>query len=464
MENNGSLYAVLNDDWVLRGWSNLECALVNWHTNEMEYLPPDERHVLKSCDGRHDFHSALFLPVHHVLLEKYTERGIVRQCREGECTIHPAQAYRRADCPVTKSVLWSLTNNCNFRCRHCYMSAPQRAYKELSRDELFSVLDKLEAANVPDISFTGGEPLLRPELPELLRRMKEKHINFTEIFSNASLVTDEILDEIEAIGYMPAFKVSFDCIGTHNYMRGVPFAEEQTLRGIRTLTRRGYTVIIISSVDSVVLPQIPETLDALIDLGVDSWWISPPVEVGVWKGSQTKSNLNDTISALKNLAKLWVDRGRPIELLLWYFGIFKRKGSEQLHVGNGRLFVPEDYECLACHYYPYVAPDGKVLPCGSYIGTEIAKPLPSLTDMTFAEALNDASLRRYCDMKKDEIWNNSESCRSCAHFPDCGGGCRIAAFTETGDFLHREPTKCALFKGGIRDSFIEYVKELVSHE
>lgn len=463
MENSPSVFAILNDDWVLRGWDGVNGALVNWHTNEMECLPQDNRHVLKSCDGRHDFSSALFLPIHRALLDRYIERGIVRRCSENECAIHPAQAYRRAACPMTKSVLWSITNACNFKCRHCYMEAPRHAYRELTRDELFAVLDKLEAANVPDISFTGGEPLLRPELMELLRRMREKHINFTEIFSNASLITDALLDEIEAIGYKPCFKVSFDCIGTHNYMRGVPFAEEHTLRGIRTLTRRGYTVIIISSVDSVVLPRIPQTLDALIDLGVDSWWISPPVEVGVWKGSQTKSSIRDTVSALENLARLWVERGRPLDLLLWYFGVFKRAGSEQLHIGNERLFVPDDYECLAAHYYPYIAPDGKLLPCGSYIGTEIAKPLPNLLDSSFAEAWSDASLRRYCDMKKDEIWASSPSCQSCEHFPDCGSGCRIAAFSETGGFLNREPTKCALFRGGFYDRFIKYVGELVAN-
>lgn len=463
MENSPSLYAILDDDWVLRGWDGVECALVNWHTNEMEYLLPDERHVLKSCDGLCDFSSALFLPIHRALLARYMERGIARRCGRGECTLHPAQAYRRAACPMTKSVLWSITNNCNFRCRHCYMESPRRAYRELARDEVFAILDKLEAGNVPDISFTGGEPLLRPELMELLRRMREKHINFTEIFSNASLITDTLLDDIEAIGYKPDFKVSFDCIGTHNYMRGVPFAEEHTLRGIRTLTRRGYKVIIISSVDSVVLPQIPRTLDALIDLGVDSWWISPPVEVGVWKGSSTKSGLRETVSALENLARLWVERGRPIDLLLWFFGVFQRSGSDRLHVGNGRLFTPDGYECLAAHYYPYIAPDGRLLPCGSYIGTGIAKPLPSLLECSFEEAWSDASLRRYCDMKKDEILASSQPCRGCAHFPDCGGGCRISAYSETGAFMNREATKCALFRGGFYDRFIEYVEGLVAH-
>lgn len=464
MINSEFCYAIINEDWVLRGWKGFEYALVNYRTGEMIFLPEEERFVINSCDGKHNFASALYLPLHRTILQKYIDLGIVRTCDKDSAQLDPAQQYRFAPCPVTKSVLWSLTNNCNFKCKHCYMEAPKRTYRETTTEELFSILDMLEQANVNDISFTGGEPFLRPEIMELLRRMRKKRINITEIFSNASLITDSLLDEIEKIGYKPVFKVSFDCVGTHNYMRGVPNAEEDTLRGIKTLINRGYKVIIISSVDTVVLPHIPKTLDTLIDLGVESWWIAPPIEVGNWKSNNSKSTVRETVEALKNLTKLWVEKGRPIDLLLWYFGLFKRKGSETLHQGNGRLFTSDGYECLASKYYPYISPDGRLMPCGSYIGTDLAKDMPCILDSSYIDAWSDPKLRYYCDLKKEEILSYSLQCKNCKHFPDCGSGCRIASFIESGNYFNREMTKCAVFKGGYFDEFIAYVEELVRNE
>lgn len=461
MTNNESLYAILDEAWLMRGWNNAEFVLVNWHTNEMIYLADErERFVALSCDAAHNFASALYFPLHRTILQRFIENGFARVCDEGSAALHPAQQYRKAACPIVRSVLWSVTNHCNFRCRHCYMEAPKHAYRETTRDEMFAILDTLDAANVPDISFTGGEPFMRPDIWEVMRRMYEKRINLSELFTNASLINNRLLDRIEQIGYKPCFKVSFDCVGAHNYMRGVPTAEEDTLRGIRTLTERGYQVVIISSVDSVVLSHIPETLDVLIDLGIDSWWISPPVEAGVWKGSSSKSTVSETVNALKNLVRLWADRDRPIDLLLWYFGVFKRKGSNHLHQGNGRLFTADGYECLASKYYPYIAPDGKLLPCGSYIGTEIARDMPNILDSSFAKAWSDPVLRHCCDLKKNEVLLHNAQCAGCEHFPDCGSGCRIAAFLESGEYLAREKAKCAVFRGGYYKDFIRYTEEL----
>lgn len=464
MINNEYSYAVLNDDWLLRGWQSVEYALVNWRNGEIMFIPEEERFVIESCDGKHNFASALFLPTQRALLQKYVDLGIVEINDDDSKELDPAQKYRYAACPVTKSVLWSLTNNCNFKCKHCYMEAPKHTYRETTTQEMFDILDMLEEANIFDISFTGGEPFLCPEIMELLRRMRKKHINITEIFSNASLITDNLLDEIEEIGYKPIFKVSFDGVGTHNYMRGVPNAEEDTIRGIKTLIRRGYKVVIISSVDSVVLPHIPQTLDTLVDLGIDSWWIAPPVEVGNWKNNNSKSSVQEIVDALKNLIDLWVKKDRPINLLLWFFGAFNKKGSEMLHMGNGRLFTADGYECLASKYYPYISPDGRLMPCGSYIGTEVAKDMPSILNSSYIEAWTDSKLRYYCDLKKKEVLSHSLQCNDCEHFADCGSGCRIASLIESGDYFSREKTKCAVFKGGYYDKFIAYVEELVNNE
>src|SRR5208283_3183295 len=66
-------------------------------------------------------------------------------------------------------VAWQITNECNLACLHCIEeSGPGKAFKdELSREQVFSVLRQLAEAQVPYLSFSGGEPMLHPHFFEM---------------------------------------------------------------------------------------------------------------------------------------------------------------------------------------------------------------------------------------------------------------------------------------------------------
>ena len=148
-------YARLKPDWMLRGWSDLPRAVVNWRTGDQRALGKMAFYVAQSCDARTDFDSLAFLPQHQAMLDKLVAEGIAEDCRKGAC-IEPSQRYRKADNPRLTSIHWCVTGRCNLNCRHCYMQAPDGRYGELPFDRMAGLVEQFARANVLDVSLTGG--------------------------------------------------------------------------------------------------------------------------------------------------------------------------------------------------------------------------------------------------------------------------------------------------------------------
>jgi len=71
-------------------------------------------------------------------------------------------------------VVWDITHRCNLRCAHCYQDAKKALPDELDTEEAKKVLDELAAAGVVAIAFSGGEPLMRQDIKEIIRYAEEK--------------------------------------------------------------------------------------------------------------------------------------------------------------------------------------------------------------------------------------------------------------------------------------------------
>ncbi len=130
-------------------------------------------------------------------------------------------------------VVWNCTRACNLACRHCYAGAtPQAAQQELSTEEAKTLLDSLAAADVPVLLVSGGEPLLRSDLFELLEHAAAIGLR-TVISTNGTLITPAIAHRIKALG-VSYVGISLD--GLHEVndaFRGKAGAYDQTLSGFR---------------------------------------------------------------------------------------------------------------------------------------------------------------------------------------------------------------------------------------
>jgi radical SAM protein with 4Fe4S-binding SPASM domain len=127
------------------------------------------------------------------------------------------------------------------------------------------------------------------------------------------------------------------------------------------------------------------------------------------------------------------------------------KGSKEYTIpakkqGNERAPL-----CLSARSALYIAADGKLLPCMPLAGLPIQEEMPSLYDITVAQALSASLYLERIETPVSALMEHNPGCASCEHRKSCGGGCRASALTEHNDYLGADPATCAFFKGGYED-------------
>lgn len=130
-------------------------------------------------------------------------------------------------------VVWNCTKTCNLKCVHCYADSDCNKYKgELSSTEAKSFIDDLGDFKVPVILFSGGEPLLRNDIFELIEHSNKNNIRST-ISTNGTLIDKDVSKSLKKlkVGYVG---VSLDGIGSrHDEFRKTKGSFDKALNGIR---------------------------------------------------------------------------------------------------------------------------------------------------------------------------------------------------------------------------------------
>ena len=449
-------YAILNEDWLLRGWTDVPGLLVNWKNGDQRTLSESTLYVANACDSTNDFNSLAFHPVHRALLDRLVEEGIARECNHGD-PMDKRQLYRLAENPFLSTIQWSVTGLCNLNCRHCYMEAPSGRYGDPSFEDSVRMIGEFERANVLQVSLTGGEPFLRNDLQDIMLELASRKINVIRIYTNGVLLTKENLDQISSMGFRPSFQISFDGIGAHEYMRGVPGIEKTVIDSMREIKEAGFDLVISTSIDRNCLDCLPDTFELLRKLNIQVWRLSAPQERGNWRGSTTNLSLDEEAQAYFKLLRLWLDDGKPFSV---EFGGFFRGAGRDVTVpdlNSNQLLTPDSYDCGVCRESPYLMPDGVLLPCPGYADTDIQQQMPNAQKIGLTEALNNPAFRSVVDRKKKDLLPENEECLDCQWFTECGMGCRAVAYARTGSILSRDPVSCEIWKDGYWKRFQELV-------
>ncbi len=248
---------------LLRGWDLLPYAYINTLTGAVTFISENDMNFLTKCNGLCDWGDNN----DNKLIEYYLKNGII-EIREG--VIRDEQIYKKLPTRFFKQAHWAITNNCNYKCKHCFISAPHFYGEDISLESCYRIIDELHSSGIYKLSLTGGEPLIRKDLTSLLKYIKTKNIIITDINSNGSLFTEEFVTELKHIGINPMFHISYDGKNTHNWIRGATNAEELTLKGIELLKTNGFKLSISYCLYQDNLNTIIDNLDFLSNLGVDS--------------------------------------------------------------------------------------------------------------------------------------------------------------------------------------------------
>ncbi len=152
-----------------------------------------------------------------------------------------AKHCRRLNIPsrsVLFPVIW-ITNKCNLRCRMCdqWKTPAEMASRELSTQEWFSFIDSAKLMHAAVIVITGGEPLLRPDIFEIIKYMRHKGIS-AHLCSNGTLINESVVAKLKDSN-LNSISISLDsaCAEEHNYLRGFD-CFETVVRNIQMLKRK----------------------------------------------------------------------------------------------------------------------------------------------------------------------------------------------------------------------------------
>ena len=139
-------------------------------------------------------------------------------------------------------VVWNVGRRCNLRCVHCYSHSHNEEYTgELDHDQGMKLIDDLGDFGVPVLLFSGGEPLMRPDIFELIQHARDKGMRAV-ISTNGTLITPDVAEKLKDYG-LSYVGVSLDGLReTNDKFRGLPGAFDAAMKGIRTCQESGIKV------------------------------------------------------------------------------------------------------------------------------------------------------------------------------------------------------------------------------
>lgn len=342
--------------------------------------------------------------------------------------------YEYARAPML--VYWELTRACDLACRHCRAEAVvDRDPDELSTDEACALLHQVLAFGnpLPHMVFTGGDPLKRADLYELLEEAGRLGIGVSLAPSGTTLLTQGAIRRLRACG-VQSMSLSLDgsTSDRHDAFRGVPGCFEMTMQAARWVAEAEIPLQVNTLVTEETAGDLPAIYDLLTSMRVERWSLFFLISVG--RGT-----------ALREMTA-----GDAERLMEWLYGLseqapfaiktteapqFRRVALARMHAagmdgagvhnssvgrgfgirdGNGILFISRTGEVAPSGFLPLAA--GNVRTASL---VELYRASPLFT------ALRDTSRLK-------------GRCGRCEFRAICGGS-RARAFAHTGDILGEDP-------------------------
>ena len=290
--------------------------------------------------------------------------------------------------------------HCNQKCLHCYAAGqPMGETPELSTEQWKTALALLRKANIPQVTFTGGEPTLRSDLVELVQAAAWF---VTRLNTNGRLLTPELcaglyeasLDSVQVTLYSAEGNIHNQLVGTNGF--------NDTVQGIRHAVEAGLIVSVNTPLCSLNT-HYAETLRFAHSLGVRYATCSGLIPSGSACGQESRATAL-TPEQLTDILRQAVDTAEELGMEL----DFTSPGwlDEETLRSLGLNLIPS---CGACLSNMAVTPDGKVVPCQSWLSDE---PLGDLLHDDWADIWNSprcaairaesAKLEHICQLKGKE--------------------------------------------------------------
>ncbi len=325
--------------------------------------------------------------------------------------------------------VWEVTSACNLRCKQCHAEAGRRGSEELSTEEGKRLLD--EMARVGEfrmLAFGGGEPLVRPDIFELVEYARGLGLEVS-IATNGTLLTLERAKRFKKMGVANiAIGLNANDKAVHEGITQVSGSFEKTMQAIYNTLELGMNLQINTTVMKENRSLIPGLLDFASDVGAEIVLLYQLMPEG--RGDE---EMELSIKEFKALTEMVLEKQRRSRTIIetvcypqyWAY-LMRRNGRGALGM---RLAETVFKGCVAGSGLCYIKPDGDVWAC-PFIPISAGNVRNRPLDEIWREAELFQTLRDRRNLKG--------RCGVCPYNNICGG-CRGRAYAHSGDYLGEDP-------------------------
>jgi radical SAM protein with 4Fe4S-binding SPASM domain len=323
-------------------------------------------------------------------------------------------------------LVWELTRACELACDHCRADAqPERHPDELTTAEGKRLLESAaEFGRGQVVVLSGGDPLARPDVPELVAHGEEAGLRVSLTPSGTASLTDERVRSLAAAG-LDRMALSFDgaTAESHDAFRGETGSFASTRAAAEAARRAGIDLQVNTTVCAATVEELPGIRELVGELDAVRWSVFFLVPVG--RGRK----LDPVSPAQADAVCRWlheVNREAPFDVKTTEAPQFRRVSLQERGVDPGDARRPS---ALAGDGFAFVSHTGEVFPSGF-----LPRATGNVRDRSVVDQYREADL--FAALRdRDRL---TGKCGACPYREVCGGS-RSRAFATAGDPLASDP-------------------------
>jgi len=345
-----------------------------------------------------------------------------RMANQGKCEFYLKLGYspdaKQSEKYIPLVVSWNVTRKCNLKCSHCYINAVSKQHNdELTTAESKKLIDQLSEVSRPMLILSGGEPLLRSDIFDIIRYGTQKGLRMG-MGSNGALIDGDVAKKLKDAG-IKTVSISLDSAipERHDEFRGVKGSWQKAVDAIKALRENSVLVQVNTTLTQQNYGEIDNIMSLAEEIGVENYHLFFLVPTG--RGAKLADisptmyeNMITNTFAKTARHKLNV---RP-SCAPQFMRIAKDMNLDMRQWIRG---------CIAGMYYCRIFPNGEVTPC-PYLPVKLGNIREkSFKDIWFNSDIFK-SLRNPTTLKG--------KCGACDYRNVCGG-CRARAYGLSSDFI-----------------------------
>lgn len=372
------------------------------------------------------------------------EKGMVFS---GERGLVQSRSKKKVTNNLLKTVYINVTEQCNLRCPYCYLDGPNNEIRDLEIEDWKKVLKEINQMHVDDLFFTGGEPLLRNDLFDILEDVELENIKTKGLVTNGTNITSKNIDEI--CDNFNIVQVALDGVNkeTHEISRG---------KGTYNKVIKAIDLLKVALDES----KIDQVLISMTIFNENKKEIRDMVRFAYSKNFNLSFFNVLPVGQAKNSKKLnWLNSDQYMQVIIEAYNEYTKIVAENIQKGKKTNFYIKPSNIKYASIYTSepicncglgikelsISSDGTVYPCRGLNVHDFS--IGNIKDSGLID-LYQKSLERFSSISVDKI----PECGACSIRYFCGGGCRIYGYIK-GD-LHGKDPNCKLYKSSIYSAML----------